>query len=106
MVVRASGDVLERDLERHFSNICKKLGLITLKLNVRYTRGWPDRVVILPDKRVLWVELKTLTGKVSALQARVHLDLNLMRHDVLILRTKQEITDALMDAARISKESS
>lgn len=106
MVVRASGDVLERDLERHFSNTCKKLGLITLKLNVRYTRGWPDRVVVLPDKRVLWVELKTLTGKVSALQARVHLDLNSMRHDVLILRTKQEITDALMDAARISKESS
>lgn len=106
MVDRANGNVLERDLERHFSNTCKKLGLMSLKLNVRYTRGWPDRVVILPNHQVLWVELKTLTGKVSALQTKVHLDLFSMRHNVLILRTKQEITDALMDAARISKESS
>ena len=87
--------VLERDLERHFSNVCKKLGILTLKLNVTYSRGWPDRVVVLSDGQVFWVELKTLTGIVSPLQERVHKLLRQRGHTVYVLRTKEEITNVL-----------
>ena len=37
--------ILERDLERYFTAQCKKYGLLTLKLHVRFSRGWPDRIV-------------------------------------------------------------
>ena len=53
------------------------------------------------SNKVLWVELKTLTGKLSARQEHIHMLLQLHHHCVLVLRTKEEITDAL-EATRIS----
>lgn len=103
--VHVAGKVLERDLEHCFSIECKKRNLLNLKLNVKYSRGWPDRVVVLPNGQTLWIELKTLTGKLSELQIRVHKELRTRGHDVLVLRTKDEIRNVL-ESARISKESS
>jgi hypothetical protein len=87
--------MLERDLERYFTKVCKDLGVLSLKLNVRYSRGWPDRVVAFSSGRVLWIELKRPEGKLSALQSRVHEQLRSRGHEVLVLRTKHEILDAL-----------
>lgn len=91
--------ILERELERHFSKECKRLGLESLKIIPRFSVGWPDRLVILEETRVLWVELKTLTGIVSPKQHKVHNMLKLHGHNVLILRTKEEITNALEAAS-------
>lgn len=94
--------VLERDLERHFSKEAKRLKLQTVKLHLRFSTGWPDRIVILLDK-VLWVELKTLTGIVSERQKIIHEILKSYNHTVLILRTKEEITNALESASLSAK---
>ena len=87
--------ILERELERHFSAECKRLGITSLKLMLKFATGWPDRVVPLKNQKVLWIELKTLTGIVSARQETIHTLLRNLGHKVLILRTKKEITDAL-----------
>lgn len=97
--------VLERDLEKFFSATCKKLSILNLKLNVKYARGWPDRVVVLPDGQTLWVELKTLTGKLSELQIKVHKELKARGHRVLVLRTKEEI-HGVLDTTRVPEKSS
>ena len=91
--------VLEWELERHFSKECKRLGLESLKIIPRFSVGWPDRLVILKDTVVLWVELKTVTGVISPKQHKVHNMLRLHGHNVLVLRTKEEITNALATAS-------
>jgi hypothetical protein len=83
--------ILERDLERYFSAACKKRGLLTLKLNVRFARGWPDRIVVLPGEKVLWVELKRPGGKTSALQDLLHADLRKRKHLVYVIDSKEGI---------------
>lgn len=91
--------IKERMLERHFSHTCKQMRVLTLKLNVVGQRGWPDRVVILPNRQVFWVELKTVVGRVSPMQQHIHEQLRDAGHIVLVLRTKEEITDALLGTA-------
>lgn len=90
--------ILERQLEVHFSKECKRLGLLTLKLNVRYARGWPDRLVVLDRGQCLWVELKTMTGRLSPLQQRLHRLLEQKGHVVMVLRSKEEISRVLESA--------
>ena len=87
--------ILERKLETYFSAACKKRGLLTLKLNVRFARGWPDRIVPLKGGGVWWVELKRPGGKLSALQEKVHKDLFNLGHDVYVIDSKEGIDHVL-----------
>jgi len=87
--------ILERDLERYFTAQCKKHGLLTLKLHVRFARGWPDRIVAIENGEVLWVELKRPGGKLSALQAKLHTDLSKIGHKVYVLDSKEGIDRVL-----------
>lgn len=87
--------ILERDLEKYFTAQCKKLGLLTLKLHVRFARGWPDRIVPVKNGKVLWVELKRPGGKLSALQAKLHADLAKIGHEVYVLDSKEGIDRVL-----------
>lgn len=97
--------VLERDLERHFAKECRRLNLATLKLALRFSTGWPDRLVLLKKGRILWVELKTKTGVLSDRQKAVHSLLMIHNHNILVLRTKEEITNALEAASVPAKRS-
>lgn len=92
MVTRA---LLERDLETYFTRQCKKLKLMTLKLHVRYARGWPDRIVVLPSGRTLWVELKRPGGKTTPLQDKVHQELRNLDHSIHVLDSKEGIDSVL-----------
>jgi len=94
--------VLERHLETFFSKECKRLGLANIKLHLKFSTGWPDRVVII-NRKVIWVELKTPTGKLSARQEVVHQTLKDLKHIILVLRTKEEITNALESASVSTK---
>lgn len=87
--------VLERDLEGYFTEQCKKHKLLTLKLHVRFARGWPDRIVALENGEVLWVELKRPGGKLSALQKKVHADLARLGHNVCVAYSKEDINRVL-----------
>jgi len=93
--------LLERDLEAHFAKQCKQLGLMTLKLNVRYQRGWPDRLVVLPLGNILWVELKRPGGKLSPLQDKVIKQLKSWQQEVYVLDSKEGI-DRVLGTACVS----
>jgi hypothetical protein len=68
---------------------------MTLKLNVRYARGWPDRIVALENGEVLWVELKRPGGTLSALQEKVLDDLAKLGHKVHVTYSKEDIDRVL-----------
>lgn len=87
--------ILERDLEKYFTAKCKKYGLLSLKLHVKFARGWPDRIVALENGEVLWVELKRPGGVLSPLQVKVHSDLDKLGHKVRVVYSKEEIDRVL-----------
>lgn len=61
--------MLEKNLQQKILQFCKKEGILAVKVDSTSSRGWPDLTVLLPSGAVLFVELKTETGKLSKLQA-------------------------------------
>jgi hypothetical protein len=59
----------ESDIEKVLVSEVRKLGGRAFKWVSPGNDGVPDRIVIFPDKVPVFVELKTDTGKLSALQA-------------------------------------
>ena len=60
--------MLEKQIERHLIEGVKKLGGICYKFVSPGHPGVPDRMIITPSGRVIFVELKTSTGRLSKLQ--------------------------------------
>jgi len=50
--------MLEKALERKACNIIKDLGGLALKFSPTASRGWPDRVMLLNDGHIFFVEFK------------------------------------------------
>jgi hypothetical protein len=82
--------MLERELEAYFRTYCKRLGLMTIKLNIQQNQGYPDRLVLWKGKAFM-SELKTLTGKQTPLQKFRADELEARGFPVPVLRTKEEI---------------
>lgn len=61
----------EVQIERRLVLGVKKAGGMCLKFTSPSTRGVPDRIVILPGGRVIFVELKTEKGRLSEIQKHV-----------------------------------
>ena len=61
--------MLEKDLERKCGQIVKRLGGLWWKFTSPGNTGVPDRVMILPNGKIIFVELKGPHGKVSPKQA-------------------------------------
>lgn len=58
----------EKALERYLCERAKELGGLALKFASATQTGWPDRVVLLPGGRQLWVELKSKGKRPTELQ--------------------------------------
>jgi hypothetical protein len=62
---------LERSLEALFRTRLQKMGALVFKLAPTHV-GLPDRLLVLPTGRILFVELKTTTGTLSPAQRELH----------------------------------
>lgn len=63
--------MLEKDIERKLVQEVKALGGLCLKFTSPGVRGVPDRIVMLPGGRIIFVEMKTEAGKLSPQQQKV-----------------------------------
>lgn len=89
--------MLEKDIERKLISEVKKLGGRAYKWVSPGNDGVPDRIVILPGMRPVFVELKTESGKLSALQ-RVQIRRLLdMGQDVRVLKGIREVEQFVED---------
>lgn len=61
----------ESRIERQLVDGVKRLGGMCLKFVSPSTPGVPDRLIITADGRVIFVELKTETGRLSKIQRYV-----------------------------------
>lgn len=54
------------------------------------TAGTPDLLVILPGGRCVWLELKTATGRLTAIQEAWHAAARILGHSVYVCRSVQD----------------
>lgn len=80
----------ESDVEKYLKTSIEKIGGICYKAIFPGHNGCPDRVVILPGI-LIWVELKSVTGKLRPEQVREHERLKAMGQEVFVMRTHLEI---------------
>ena len=87
---------MEKDLERWLGQELKKLGCIYMKFVSPGNDGVPDRIVVLPGGDVVFVELKSETGRLSRAQAFQLERLQQKGAMVFLISNKIEARDLLM----------
>lgn len=86
---------LEKEVEKRLLRLLGKPGefVVAIKMALIGNRGWPDRLIILPNARVCWVELKRPDGKLSAIQKVRIKTLRSMGHDVEVFDDATEAAE-------------
>ena len=87
--------VREREVEKYLCKEMHKIGYDCIKFVPDQLPGMPDRLVLLENGRVLWVELKTDGGRLSAVQKYRHAHLVSQGHNVIVIWNKDQV-DALV----------
>lgn len=90
-------EVSEKAIERYLCELVKKLGGICLKYSNANMVGYPDRVVLLPEGRTIWIELKSKGRKTSKVQAIRIAQLESIGHTVYVADSKESINGIFQD---------
>lgn len=99
----------ETDLSRSIAGALTKLGYPVVRIQsgvvrvgANYVhladRGTPDRVVLLRGGRVLWLEVKTPSGLLSADQVAWHANATRRGHTVRVVKSVSEAVTAVREA--------
>ena len=86
--------MLEKDIESYLVKRVRARGGEAYKFSSPARRGVPDRIVILPTGRVVFVELKAPGKTPTRLQEKEHERLSTLGQEVLVIDSK-EACDAL-----------
>lgn len=81
----------ESAIEKQFLRWCKTRDIPCIKVG---TDGWPDRMAIKPDNRVVWIEFKRTDGELRPQQRVVHRLLEKSGHRVYVCVTLEEAIEA------------
>lgn len=87
--------MLEKDIEKKLVNGVRQLGGKAFKWVSPGNTGVPDRIVILPKGRIIFVELKTETGTVRPVQKNMISFLRNLGCDVRVLKGIEEVNKFL-----------
>jgi streptogramin lyase len=93
--------ILEKDIERHLVRRVAERGGVAYKWVSPGRVGVADRIVMLPGGRVWFVELKTVKGRLSPLQKVFATEMARMGMNYLVLRTKKEVDQWILDRTKI-----
>ena len=95
--------MIESELEKKLGKRLKDLGCLYFKFVSPGNTGVPDRLIILPGGRVIFVELKTESGRLTPLQ---FFQINRLQAQGCIVRVSYGMEDAeqLADDIKIMME--
>ena len=93
---------MERDIERYLVRRAREHGGVAYKWVSPGHVGVADRIVLLPGGVVWFVELKTATGRLSPLQNVFAADMRRMGANYIVLRSKEEVDQWMLDQQNIS----
>lgn len=91
--------MLEKDIEAKLREGIRKIGGRAYKWVSPGNTGVPDRIITLPGGRVIFVELKTETGRVSPIQERQIDFLRKLGMDVRVLKGLDEVNAFLEEVS-------
>ena len=83
--------IKESTVEKYLKKGVRSIGGECLKCATPGHIGAPDRLVFFPNGKLVWVELKSLTGQLRPGQIREHNRLRKMGQTVVVLRSKEEV---------------
>jgi len=83
----------ERDIEAYLRDRVREAGGWAPKWTSPGNAGVPDRIVILPPGRIVFVELKAPGGRPTKLQLMQHARLRQLGCDVRVIDSKQGVDD-------------
>lgn len=89
--------MLEKDIEKLFRDEIKKAGGKAYKFTSPGIDGVPDRIVMLPGGQIVFVELKTDTGKLSRLQELQCKQIAELGQTVRVLHGLAEVRDFFLE---------
>ena len=82
---------MEKHIEAYLVKRVKALGGIAYKW--RGHGGAADRIIVLPDGTVWFVEVKTIGGRLSALQKVFAADMARLKQKYTVLWTKEQVDE-------------
>lgn len=85
----------EANLQQKIKQISSQHDIICVKVDSTSSRGWPDLTCVLPNGTVLFVELKTATGRLSKLQEYMIAKLKTNKANVYVIRSTEEYLDLI-----------
>lgn len=88
----------ERDIERRFRDLVRKAGGIALKLVCPGFDGMPDRIVLMPEGRVCFAEIKrpgAVPGPLQEARHRILRDLGFKVFVINSIEKAEEVADAI-----------
>ena len=84
-------EILEKQIEKYLVKKIKDKKGLCLKFESPGYSGVPDRIIILKNKPVAFVELKRPGGRYSARQKLVEKDFNRLGQKVYKVKNKEEV---------------
>lgn len=91
----------ERQIESYLRRRVLEHGGLCYKWVCPGQRGAPDRIVIFPDGRIVFTELKAEGGRLSPLQIAMHKRLAARGCNVCVLWSKQDVDTMLLRYRRV-----
>lgn len=82
---------MEKKTEKYLKTRIEAIGGLCVKFAPLFFAGFPDRIVLLPGARCLFVELKDEGKKPNALQMRVHAVLRGLGFRVEVIDSKDGV---------------
>ena len=87
---------MEKKEEKYLVVRVESLGGLCVKFPPLFFAGFPDRIVLLPGARIVFVELKDEGKKPTPLQVRVHKRLKALGFRVEVLDSKESIDEFIL----------
>lgn len=88
-------DKSEKIIERFLVDEIRRKKLVCLKYSNPNMVGYPDRVILLPGGKVIWVELKSKGRKPSKPQMIRMAELRGMGHDVRVIDSREGVVELI-----------
>ena len=85
----------EKVIEKNLVDEIKKLGGLCLKFNSQSMVGIPDRIILLNNKRMCFVETKAPSGKLRPIQVAVKSKLESLGFKVYVVNTIEKIKEVV-----------
>lgn len=83
----------EKSIESYLRDQVKKIGGASYKFTSPGNAGVPDRICVMPNGSVVFVELKRADGILSKLQCAQFLKLRKLQQTIWVCRSKEDVDD-------------